>query len=143
MPPQHPGPSPVDFPPSHSQTDLLRSRLLCFIPATQPCCASVVESSFVQSALLISYMLSDLLESADIYPHICIMARAPPAPPPIDVVVFVVVEGGWCVSRTRVLVSLSLSLFSQPSCITWHSQFVCTARFPRSLDPALLGRLTP
>jgi hypothetical protein len=54
----------------------------CFIPpAIQSCCASVVESSFVQSALAISHLLSDLLQSADIYPHICITAKASLVPP--------------------------------------------------------------
>ena len=52
------------------------------------------------------------------------------------------------VPRPRVLLSLSLSLFSQLSYITWHSQFLCTARSPRSLHPhttdvSLLSNHTP
>jgi len=38
-------------------------------------------------------------------------------------------------SRTRVLLSLSHSLFSQPSHVIWHKQFPCTARSPHSLHP--------
>jgi len=41
-------------------------------------------------------------------------------------------------SRTRVLLSLSLSLFLQPSCIIRYSQFLCTARFPHSLHPHMI-----
>ena len=41
-------------------------------------------------------------------------------------------------SRTRVLLSLSLSLFLQPSCIIRYSQFLCTTRFPHSLHPHMI-----
>lgn len=46
-------------------------------------------------------------------------------------------------SRTRVLLSLCLSLFSQPSHIIWHSQFLCTARSPHSLRPHMTGISVP
>lgn len=61
------------------------------------CCASAVELSYAQSAFLISLSLSELLQSADIHPHICIIARRP-LYLPINIVVCVVVEGNRQVS---------------------------------------------
>lgn len=82
-PPHHLGPSSMQFPTTAlAQADLLRSPHFMFHPlAIQSCCASAVESSFVQSAPLISHLLSDLLQSADTHPHICITAKVPLVPP--------------------------------------------------------------
>jgi len=75
-------------------------RISRFIPSAiqSCCCASVVESSFAQSAPLISYLLSELLQSANIRSHTRIMARRP-LYPLIHVVVRVVVEGDRHVSH--------------------------------------------
>lgn len=75
-------------------------RISRFIPSPiqSCCCASVVEPSFTQSAPLISYLLSELLQSANIHSHTRIMARRP-LYPLIHVVVRVVVEGDRHVSH--------------------------------------------
>lgn len=75
-------------------------RISRFIPSAiqSCCCASAVESSFAQSAPLISYLLSELLQSANIRSHTRIMARRP-LYPLIHVVVRVVVEGDRHVSH--------------------------------------------
>jgi len=65
--------------PSHRRTHIAirrNGRTSRFIPSAIQycCCASVVESSLSLN-LLISYLLSELLQSASIHPHICIIAR--------------------------------------------------------------------
>jgi len=97
---------------------------------TQSCCASVLEPSFVQSALLISHLLSDLLQSAaDTHPHICMIARCP-LYLPINPVVCVVVEGDRRVSYASISITISFIILAT---LTHHLAFAISLH--RSIFP--------
>ena len=126
------------------QTDLLRSAQLIFHPSPSNAILLCISHRTIFCSICTPHLplLSDPPQSANAHSHILAV---------VGLSLYLLVRGGRRVtdmSRPRILLSLSLSLFSQHSYITWHPQFLRTARSPHSLHPhmtdvSLLSDHTP